>query len=355
MKPIRVADIETPALLLDLDLLEKNILKMADFVRSRGIDLRPHYKTIKCPVIAHLQIKAGAKGICCAKLGEAETLVHAGIDDVLIANQVVDPAKVMRLAALARGRRLAVAVDHPDNVRDLSAAASVFGSTIHVLVEVDIGMGRCGVREAGEVIALARLIESAEGLVFSGIQAYEGHLMHDSREKKLEGVREASRVLEGIINELRREGMEVGSVSGGGTGTYDLKGNGTVWTELQAGSYALMDTTYRDLGIEFDTALSVLATVIHKRPGMAVTDAGMKACSVDMGQPRIKGHEALEVALHEEHGVVRDPHDRLERNMKVEYIPGHCCTTVNQNDRYHCIRNGVLEDIWPVTARGRTR
>jgi 3-hydroxy-D-aspartate aldolase len=302
-------------------------------------------------------VAAGAKGICCAKLGEAETLVEAGIKDVLVANQIVDPVKVDRLAGLARsGCRIGVAADNEANIKDLSAAAARHGATIRVLVEVDVGMGRCGINTPEEALGLARLIAGARGLAFEGIQAYEGHIIHHrDLEVRRRGVRDMIAKVGGIKEHLEKKGLPVKEISGGGTGTYDITGDDTIWTEIQAGSYVFMDTVYNELGLSFENALFVLATVIHKRPGVAVTDAGQKVCTLEQGLPRVRGREHLSVKLHEEHGLVADEKDELEYLEKIEYIPSHCCTTVNLHDRYHCVRNGLLEGTWPVAARGKSR
>jgi 3-hydroxy-D-aspartate aldolase len=349
--------IETPALTIELDALERNIKAMADYIKGKNAVLRPHYKTFKCPTIAHMQIAAGARGICCAKLGEAETLVEAGIKDVLIANQIVDPVKVNRLAGLARGGcRISVAADNEENIKDLSRAAVKHGSTINVLVEVDVGMGRCGINRPEEALRLASLVGGSKGLVFGGIQAYEGHIIHDRDiEVRRRGVREMVAKVGGIKDHLEKNGIQVKDISGGGTGTYNITGENTIWTEIQAGSYVFMDTVYNEVGLAFENALFVLSMVIHKRPGVAVTDAGQKVCTLDQGLPRVRGREHLTVKLHEEHGLIADEKDELAYLQKIEYVPSHCCTTVNLHDRYYCVRNGLLEGTWPITARGKSR
>jgi D-serine deaminase-like pyridoxal phosphate-dependent protein len=346
--------IETPALLIDMDAMEGNIRVMADYLRGKKAKLRPHYKTFKCPTIAHMLIRAGAKGICCAKLGEAETLVHAGIGDVLIANQIVDPAKINRLAGLARHARIGVAADNEYNIRDLAEAAARFGSTIHVLVEVDVGMKRCGVNSDEEVYGLVKEIQASGGLVFEGIQAYEGNIIHNRDERvRRRGVQEMVEKVGGIKTFLEGKGVAVREISGGGTGTYNITGDNTIWTEIQAGSYVFIDTVYDELGLGFKSSLTVLATVIHKRKGVAVTDAGMKACTLDQGTPKIKGFPHMKLQLNEEHGIVADESDELAYRQKIEYIPSHCCTTVNLHDRYYCVRGGLLEAVWPITGRGK--
>jgi len=349
--------IETPALLVDLDALEYNVRTMAEFMKGKKARLRPHFKTDKCPTISHKQIAAGAKGITCAKLGEAETLVGAGIKDVLIANQVVDPVKIFRLAGLAHGdARITVAVDNAENIAALSSAASRVGSTIYVLVEVDVGMKRCGVNTAAEVLDLARRISASPGLAFEGLQAYEGHLGHiPDREARRRGVQEMIEKVSAIKAALEDERIPVKEISGGGTGTYDITGDNTIWTEIQAGSYLFMDTQYNRLSLGFQNALTVLTTVIHKRSGVAITDGGVKVCGIDQGLAVVKGNPRLQVRLNEEHGIITDEQDELKYLQKIEFIPGHCCTTVNLHERYHCVRNGLLEAIWPIAGRGKSQ
>jgi len=356
---IRKDQIETPALLIDLDIYERNLKIMADYFRPKKSKLRPHYKTHKCPAIAHQQIKRGAKGITCATLGEAETLVAAGIEDILIANQIVDPQKIYRLAGLARGdAKVTIAVDNADNIRDLSNVASAVGSTLYVLVEVNVGANRCGVNTPSEVLELAQQIDASEGLIFEGFQAYAGQLSHNPvLEERQEGVRRKIEKVQEMVDVLRQNGLLVNQISGGGTGTYNITGNDTIWTEIQAGSYVFMDTHYSELKLDFENSLTVLATVIHKRPGVVVTDAGMKACTIENGPPLINSHPNIKPfkRLSEEHGLFADEKDELAFKQKIEYIPSHCCTTVNLYDRYYCIRNGFLEKTWPIAGRGKSQ
>jgi D-serine deaminase-like pyridoxal phosphate-dependent protein len=351
--------IETPALLIDLDLLEENIETMARYMRDKRAKLRPHFKTHKCLAIAHKQIAAGAKGITCAKLGEAEVLASAGIRDILIANQVVEPSKIARLAGLAHSdTKFGVAVDTLENIEDLSQAASRVGSTLNVLVEVDVGMGRCGVQSADEVLVLVRGIEKAKGLSFEGIQAYEGHLQNvQDPDKRKSSVAKMVDLIAGIKAQLQTHGVAVREISGGGTGTYDMTGDNTPWTEIQAGSYVFMDTLYNKLGHPFRNSLSILTTVIHKRHGFAVTDAGLKVCTVEHGLPEIKDMPGLifQKGLSEEHGTIVDERDELGYLQKIEYIPSHCCTTANLHNQYYCVRKGVLESVWPVDGRGKSK
>jgi len=349
--------IETPALLLDLDALEANIRTMAEFFAGRKARLRPHFKTHKSPAICRLQVAAGAVGVCCATLSEAEVVLAAGIRNVLIANQIVHPAKIARLANLARSdASIGVCVDDARNVEMLSAAAARAGSTLDVLVEVDVGMGRCGVATAEEALELARLVAAAPGLRFAGIQAYEGHLAGVvEAERRGAGVELIVEAITRVKDVLERGGLPASIVSGGATGTYALTGADTPWTEIQAGSYVFMDTAYARLGLPFRSALTVLATVVHAKGGRAVTDAGLKACTTDHGLPQIKGHPELRVRLNEEHGIVEDPHGVLLWGQNIEYLPSHSCTTVNLHDRYVCHRTGRVEAVWPIPGRGTSQ
>lgn len=355
---VKLFDIETPALIIDLDILEENILKMFDFIKNKNIKLRPHFKTSKCVEISRLELEAGAVGITCSKVGEAEVLVNAGINNILIANQIVDRMKINRLSKLAHKEKITVAVDNAYNIDDLSQIAEREGVNLHVLVEINVGMDRCGVNTKEEALVLAKRIMDSRGLVFEGLQAYEGHVCFiPDRTERVAAVEKINKKLIDIKNCFKVNGIDIKEISGGGTGTFDITSYNTVWTELQTGSYVFMDNTYiDDVGIEyFKSSLTVLTQVIHKRPGIAVTDAGKKACANDCGNPTIKGYPDVTVKLNEEHGILEDREDKLSYLQKVQYFPGHCCTTTNLYDRYHCIRNGVLKSIWTVDARGKSQ
>jgi len=357
--------IETPALIVDLDVLEDNIRIMSEYFKGRKAELRPHFKTYKCPNIAHMQLASGAKGITCAKVGEAEVLFNAGIKDILVANQIVDPQKIYRLACMTKqGTKITVAVDRAENIDSLSAVARKVGATLHLLIEIDVGMERCGVNTEQEALELAERIGRADGLDFEGIQAYEGHLVYDTEEPtkltdsvKREGVEKMEKKVGNIKSHLEKNGFPVKEVSGGGTGTYHITGDNTIWTEIQAGSYVFMDGVYSRGNLPFRSSLSILTTVIHKRPGIAITDAGLKVCSIDRGDPTIKDRPNLRIAdgLSEEHGEVLDEQDEIEYLEKIEYIPSHCCTTVNLHDSLYCVRKGMLEAVWPISGRGKSR
>ena len=354
-------DIDTPALLIDLPAMERNIARMAAFFADKPAKLRPHAKTHKCPIIAQKQLAAGsAVGITCAKLGEAEVLVEGGIRNILIANQIVGRQKIARLVGLARHAEIMVAVDNPENVADLAAAAQAAGATIGVLVEVNVGMNRCGVEPGEPALALARVVAASKGLRFLGLQGYEGHLvMHPSPEERREKALADMAKLVETRRLIERSGLEVKIVSGVGTGTYNISGTLPGIDEVQAGSYVFMDTKYRSVGIDFECALTVLATVISRpTPTLAITDAGAKVLTYEFGMPEVKGIPGATLKkLSEEHGTVvfEAPNRELKVGDKIEFIVSHGCTTINLHDRYFAVRDGRLEAVWPIAARGKAQ
>ena len=355
---MRVEQISTPALVVDLDLMEENQERMRALVERSGARLRPHYKSHKCVELARMQLAAGAKGITCAKLGEARDLVEAGVEDVLIANQITDRAKLAEVAALAGCCRLGIAVDQAENVADLEAAAAAQGSTIHCLVEYEIGMGRCGVATKEALYELARRIDACPHLEFEGIQAYAGHLSHElsAQVRAAEGQKIEDRLRE-AKDYLEARGLAVREVSGCSTASVsDHAGGDTVYTEFQAGSYLFMDTAYgalADLG--FKNALFVLATVISKAGGRTITDAGRKSVSLDQRDPVFLGYEGYPVKLSEEHSTVLLPEGEKRVGDKLMLIPGHCCTCVNLHDALYLTRDGKVVNKLPVTSRGKSR
>jgi D-serine deaminase-like pyridoxal phosphate-dependent protein len=355
----RDVDLDTPALLLDLTLLEANIAKMASFAREAGVHLRPHAKTHKSPRIAALQLAAGAIGVTCQKLGEAEVMAEAGIEGILISNEIVGAQKIDRLMALARRADVMVAVDDARNADDLSRAAVAAGLTLQMLVEVDVGMMRCGVQPGEPALALADHVSDCPGLHFMGLMGYEGHTVSlRDLDQRRQGATASLRQLVDTAELLRQNGLPVPIVSSSGTGTFDIGGGFPGITEIQVGSYATMDADYREVGVPFDCALTVLATVISTpREGVAIIDAGIKTIAPDHGLPKVVGVAGSEVlALSEEHGwIILAGPDRLAPGDKVRLIPGHGCTTINLHDRYYVVRDGWVQDIWPVAARGRSQ
>jgi 3-hydroxy-D-aspartate aldolase len=359
------AEIQTPCLVLDLDALERNITKMGAIAAQMGVRHRVHGKMHKSVDVALLQERlGGACGVCCQKVSEAEVFARGGIKDVLVSNQVRDPMKIDRLARIPKlGARVIVCVDDPANVADLSAAALRHGTTIEVLVEIDCGAGRCGVKTTPEVVAIAQGV--AAGLRFAGIQAYQGAMQHmelyTDRKAKIEiAVAQVAAAVAG----LKTVGLACDIVGGGGTGSYHFEGTSGVYNELQCGSYAFMDADYGrildkdgqriDQG-EWENALFLLTSVMsHAKPDKAIVDAGLKAQSVDSGLPVVFGRlDVRYVKCSDEHGVIDDPMGVLQVNDKLRLVPGHCDPTCNIHDWYVGLRGGLVEAVWPVSARGK--
>ncbi|MEM9205940.1 MAG: 3-hydroxy-D-aspartate aldolase BhcC [Pseudomonadota bacterium] len=361
------SEIQTPCLILDLDALERNITKMGDYAKSHGMRHRIHGKMHKSVDVAKLQEKlGGAVGVCCQKVSEAEVFARGGIKDVLVSNQVRDPAKIDRLARLPKfGARTIVCVDDMDNVAELSAAAVKHGTTIECFIEMDVGAGRCGVIGAENVVAIAKAIDAAPNLKFTGIQAYQGAMQHmDSYEDRKGKTQIAIDMVKEAVTALEAEGLKPELVSGGGTGSYYFESNSGVFNELQCGSYAFMDADYGRIldkdgkridENEWENALFLLTSVMsHTKADKAICDAGLKAQSVDSGLPFIYGRDDVEyVKCSDEHGVIADPNGALKVNDKLRLVPGHCDPTCNVHDWYVGVRNGKVETVWPVSARGK--
>ena len=361
------ADIQTPCLVLDLDALERNIIKMGQFAKDKNMRHRVHGKMHKSVDVALLQEKLGGScGVCCQKVSEAEAFVRGGIKDVLVSNQVRDPAKIDRLARLPKlGARAICCVDDLANIADLSAAAVKHGTQIECLVEIDCGAGRCGVQSTEDVVAIATAIDAAEGVKFAGLQAYQGAIQHldDYQERKAKIDVAVAMVAEAVAA-LKSVGLECDIVGGGGTGSYYFEGESGVYNELQCGSYAFMDADYGrildrdgnriDQG-EWQNALFLLTSVMsHAKADKAICDAGLKAQSVDSGLPVIFGRTDVEyVKCSDEHGVIADPDGVLKVSDKLKLVPGHCDPTCNVHDWYVGVRNGKVEALWPITARGK--
>lgn len=360
---MKLEDVATPALIVELDAFERNVAQMRTFITENDVPHRAHAKTHKSADIARFQIEhGGACGICCQKVSEAEALVAEGVGDVLISNEVVDVSKIDRLARLACDARVLVCVDDLANVDDLSAAALTHRVSVECLVEIDCGAGRCGVEWGAPVVALARKITRADGLRFSGLQAYQGAAQHvrEYAERKAK-IDTALEQVSATIDMLTTEGIACEIVSGAGTGTYYFEGASEVYNELQCGSYIFMDADYQrvqdehGLSIsEFENSLFIYTSIMSKaKSDIAVCDAGLKAQSVDSGLPVIFGRDDVEyVKCSDEHGVIADPGDALRLNEKLKLIPGHCDPTCNLYDWYVGIRDGTVECLWPVTARG---
>ena len=361
-------DIQTPCLILDLDALERNVRKMGDYAKALGMRHRVHGKMHKSVDVAKLQESLGGScGVCCQKVSEAEVFARGGIKDVLISNQVCDPAKIDRLARLPKlGARAIVCVDNPSNVDNLSAAAVRHGTTIECLVEIDCGAGRCGVKTTPEVLAIAKAIDTVPGLKFSGIQAYQGAMQHlENYQDRKAKIDVAVAMVKEAVDALEAEGLACDIVGGGGTGSYYFESASGVYNELQCGSYAFMDADYGrilntegkriDAG-EWENALFILTSVMsHAKADIAIVDAGLKAQSVDSGLPVIFGRTDVKyIKCSDEHGVIEDPNGVLKVNDKLRLVPGHCDPTCNVHDWYVGVRNGKVEVVWPVSARGKS-
>lgn len=356
-----VHQIDTPALLVDQDALDHNINKMAQHFAETGKNLRPHTKSHKTPAIAHRQLEAGAIGITCAKLGEAEVMADAGIDDILIANEVIGPRKIERLMRLAARCDIMVAVDHPANLDQLAQAASTYGVKPRILLEVNIGHNRCGLLPGPDLLDLARRAAVLTNLRFCGLMGYEGHVIDlEDAQQREDGARECIQRLVDARADLEKAGHQIEICSASGTGDYYISTAFDGITEVQAGSYALMDAAYAKLELGFHNALTVLTTVVSRpSPTQVITDAGLKSVTPEHGLPLVKGRQDLEChALSEEHGRLRsiDGHCAdLSVGDLLEFIPGHGCTTINLHDELYAIRTGHLQAIWPVAARGKVR
>ncbi|HUT31939.1 MAG TPA: DSD1 family PLP-dependent enzyme [Planctomycetota bacterium] len=355
-----IPELDTPALVIDVEAMERNLRRMAEWFAGRACTLRPHAKTHKCTEVARRQVKLGAMGITCAKLGEAEAMAAGGIEDILIANQVVGATKLKRLAALARRAMLTVAIDNLANASEIAQAVRRVGAAVGVLLEVDTGMGRCGIPpDRVTVVRHAQELSRMPGLRFRGLMGYEGHavLVDDPAERRAKA-EAAGRTLLDCAAAVRGAGIEVEVVSGGGTGTYDFTGALDGFTEIQAGSYVFMDARYRRVRPEFETALFVAATVVSRpTPDRVILDAGMKSVSHEFGLPIVVEPQGLQVVgLSEEHVkcVAAAGTCDLSVGDQVWLLPTHCCTTVNLHDRYWCVRDGKLEGTWAIEARGKS-
>lgn len=362
------SEIQTPAMLIDLAAFERNLDRMARFAASRGVRLRVHGKMHKSVAVANRQIElGGACGICCQKVSEAEAFVRGGIRDVLVTNQIRDPLKISRLASLPkRGARVIVCVDDVANVNELSRAARVADTHIECLVEIDCGAGRCGVTSPQAVLDIAMAIEAAPNLKFSGIQAYQGPMQHlvefAEREKAFEQVLTQ---VTAVLALLKTHNLHCDIVGGAGTGSYAFEADSGVFNELQCGSYAFMDAAYgriRDQSgkhwseSEWEHALFLLTSVMsHVKPDVAICDAGLKSQSVDSGLPVVYGVSDIEyLKCSDEHGVLADPNGVLKANDRLRLIPGHCDPTCNLHEWYVGVRDGVVEVVWPIEARGKS-
>jgi len=348
-------DLVTPALILDLDVARRNIAAMAEYMRTVPAKLRPHIKVHKSPELARMQMEAGeALGLTTATVWEAVVMVRGGIDDILIANEVVGEEKVKALAELARDARINVAIDDAHNAEELSAAALKAGSTLGVLIDLDVGMERCGVRTKEEALRLAEHVSKLRGLRLEGMMGYEGHCMLEPDPVlRVQKAHAAMDKLMDAVDHLSQAGFESKVISGGGTGTYNITGAQPRLTELQAGSYVVMDAFHAQLVPGFPVALTVLGTVISRQGHRVVFDTGRKVIGSELGLPRLKDVPSTTAGIAEEHLLVDvDPGYPLKVGDLVEVISGYGPTTVNLHDVYYVVQNDVVTEVWPIRARG---
>ncbi len=345
----------TPALILDLDAARRNIRFMADRMRTLPAKLRPHIKVQKCVELALMQVEAGAIGVCTATVWEAIVMSRGGIKDILIANQVGGAEKIAALARAARQGYLTVAVDDVRNAQDLSDAVVAAGSKLDVLIEVDVGMGRGGVRSAEEAVALAQWLDKLPGLRLRGVQGYEGHCMLEpDRSVRIAKARQAMDYLCMVVDRLAEAGFGCEVVSAGGTGTYDITGANPRVTEIQAGSYVFMDNFHGNLVPGFERALTVLGTVVIQHGNTIVLDSGRKSIGIDFVLPTMVPYPFYQARYFAEEHALFDVDERcaLKLGDTVELVPGYAPTTVNLYDVYHVVGQGVVVDIWPIIPRG---
>lgn len=359
------SDILTPALIIDLDAFEDNVERMRSLCASHSVRHRAHAKMHRSVDVAKYQIENGnAVGICCQKVSEAEVFVRAGFTDVMISNEVTDPARIDRLAKLARRARILVCVDDFANLDALSRSAQDHDVIIEALAELDVGAGRCGVKTSRNAIDLGCAIAATPGLHFAGIQAYHGPAQHLIKyAERHAAIARAVETVKAACLGLQARGLSCDIIAGAGTGTAQFEAASGVYNEVQAGSYAFMDASYGAIedvdgrtSTSFRHALFVLTSVMSVvEPGRAVCDAGLKSQSLDSGLPKVWGHETLVVlSCNDEHLMIADPDSTLKCNQRLRLIPGHCDPTCNLHDWYVCVRNGVVETLWPVSARGKS-
>jgi 3-hydroxy-D-aspartate aldolase len=361
---MREEEVDTPALVIDLDAFEANLDTMAALLAPTGVKLRAHAKTHKSPVIARLQMVRGAVGNCVQKVAEAEILAWGGIPDILVSNEVVGPAKLARLCALSRIAKVAVCADDAGQIAAIEVAARDAGIRMTVLVEIDVGAGRCGVQPGPDAVALATRIATSKHLMFGGLQAYHGSAQHKrtptERRTLIGGAIDASRR---TVEQLRQQGLDCAIVGGAGSGTFPIESTSGVYTEMQAGSYVFMDADYaRNLDESgapvstFRHALFVLSTVMSQsQAGVAVLDAGHKAVAVDSGLPTVWQRPDIRyTSASDEHGKLQFGSETAAPKVgeKLRLVPGHCDPTVDRFDWYVGVRNGRVECLWPVAARG---
>jgi len=358
-------DLPTPALLIDLEVLEANIATMSNHAQTAGIKLRPHAKSHKCPEIALRQIQAGALGVCAATIGEAEALAAAGVSGLLITSEMVGHNKIERLLHLTRSRpETLTVVDNPVHAQQLSAAARAAGITVNVLIDIDPNMHRTGIPAGEDALALAETLAILPNLQLHGLQCYSGLSAHvvGYEARRVHSQQALAPALE-LFLRLQQRGLPVEIMSGGSTGTYNIDYELTGMTELQVGSYVFMDIEYRDIGgktgpvyNDFGFSLTVLATVISQsHRGLATVDAGLKAFATDRQfGPELKGITGVQYRFGgDEHGILelQNPSREIKLGDRLEFLVPHCDPTVNLYDRVYCVRGDAVEAVWPIVGR----
>jgi D-serine deaminase-like pyridoxal phosphate-dependent protein len=355
-----VSELDTPSLLVDLDAMERNIARTVSMLNDAGVHWRPHCKGHKVPAIAHMQVVAGAIGVTCAKLGEAEVMVSSGIRSILIANQIVGPQKVTRLANLCRRAEVITSVDSAENVEELNEAGQRKGVRIPAVVEVETGMGRCGVLPGDPVLALSRLIHDSAGLQYMGLMSWEGHARRfidpDERRAVCE---EAVGLLVSSAQMCRKAGLPVQIVSCGGTGTHAFSSRVAGVSEIQAGGIVFNDMYYSQFGLDHDFALTVSSTVTSRPTSLRiVTDAGRKTMSRDTALPVPVGlYGVKSVGLSAEHGQIDldEPNLSVKVGDRLHWIVGYADTSVHLHEHMYGVRDGIVEVVWPILGRGKLR
>lgn len=353
IKGLSVFDLDTPQLIIDLDVLDKNLATMRN--RLNGKNLRIHFKSLKCANLAKYLVSKGERSFLCAKVNEAEILAESGIQDILIANQIIGEQKIARISSLSKQTKVVVCIDCEEHLLQLNHFAQKFNTSFNVLVEVDIGMNRCGTQPGKPTLDLVEKINRTTNIQFLGLQGYDGHLqlMLDRDEKKKKSM-EGFQSLVATRRMIESAGHEVKLVTGAGTGTYEYAVQIDGIDEIQPGSFLLMDCIYHEARPEFNPSLSVLTSVISRRPGLYVLDAGSKAISKDFGMPLVKGKPDEKIfKLAEEHTRVECISDLPSIGDKREVITAHCCASMNLHRNVIASRSGTVIDIWPIEASGR--
>jgi D-serine deaminase-like pyridoxal phosphate-dependent protein len=351
---LRQRPLATPALLVDLDAFDANVAAMDALLAASGKVLRPHVKTHRTPALALRQLGPNTRGVTCSTVGEAEAMVRAGIDEILIANEVIDPGKLDRLASLAADADMSVAVDSAEGVDRLSAAAVRAGHLVRVLVDVDILIHRCGVGSPKEAVVLAERVASRPGLVLDGVMGYEGRLRPGVADRQAR-IADAYRILDQSVRAIREAGHAIRTVSAAGTSTIPEALADPTITELQAGVYAVMEPELIRMGLPFRCAVAVRATVISQHSDRVVLDAGRRSIGMEYGPPVPIGIDARSISLSDEHAIVWTDGDRLALGSQVDLVPAQVRTTFNLHDEVVAVRGDEIVATWPIAARGASR